>query len=284
MFPDVFAYTTSSKPDLQLSSFYFKSAPIPPSVTPQPHKFSTNSSTKQSLLTYLPHSQYTPDGLELDSGSASSVISNTPVKPLQLPPSRRVVKLTIVPSVATSAVGGAMVLNVVLCILTPLSVSTVLETLWGSFLYLWLLVTFLQLISHSVYMCTSTAIAFNLFHMLFVAATAVIVPRSLFAQWLWLEACLSVVIAVHQCQLSILVYTHVKHIHLYATLAFLLAMIPMAQLVQLDPSKEETFASGYMYSVFTISTLYVLALSNSRGAVIVEATIGACPTPWQSHD
>lgn len=177
-----------------------------------------------------------------------------------------------------------MVLNVVLCVVIPLSVSTVLETLWGSFLSLWLLITFLQLVSHSVYMCTSTAVALTLFNLLVVVATAVMVPRLLFARWFWIEACLSVVVALHQCLLSVLVYTHVANINLYTTLMFLLATVPMTQLVLLDPAEEKTFTSGYMYSVFTITTLYVFALSNSRGAVIVEATIGACPTQWQSHD
>ena len=268
MFPDVFTYTTTSKQDLQLSSFYFKSVPKTPGVTQLPPP---------------PHLQYTPDRLLLDSGSVGSV-NTSPVRPLQLPPSRRVVKLTIVPTVAAFAVGAAMALNAVLCLTIPLDISPLLASMWGGFLYLWLLVTFMQLVSHSVYMCTSTAVASTLFHLLVVVATAVLIPRSLFARWFWIEASLSVVLASHQCLLSVLVYTHVTNIKLYTSAVFLLALTPMTQLVQMDPSNEETLTAGYVYSVITIITLYGFALSNSRGAVLVDATIGACPTSWPSQD
>jgi hypothetical protein len=277
MFPDVFAYTNTSKQDLQMSSFYFKSTPPSP-------KPCAASSKNQAPLSYTPHPQYTPDRLVFDKGGACSATTTTPVKPVQLPPSRRVVKLTIVPPVATLAVGVCLALNVVLCLLVPAGMSPILATMWGSFLYLWLLVTFMQLVSHSVYMCTHTAVAFTLFHLLVVVATAVLIPRSLFARWYWIEACLSVVIATHQCLLSALVYTQVTNITIYIISVFLLALGPMTQLVQLDPSNEETFHTGCVYSVITISTLYVCALFNSHGAVLVDATVGACPTAWQSQE
>ena len=267
LFTDVFAYIPTSKQDLQLSSFYFKSASKTQSVAPPPP---------------------TPR-LMLDSGGAGgvacgAVACGTPVKPLQLPPSRRVVKLTIVPTVAALAVGGAMALNAALCLIIPLGISPTLATMWGSFLYLWLLITFVQLVSHSVYMCTFTAITFTIFHLIVVIATAVLVPRSLFARWFWIEACLSTVVTSYQCMLSVLVYTHVTNIKLYTSAVFLLALTPMTQLVQIDPSNEETLVAGCVYSVITISTLYAFAMSNSRGAVLVDATIGACPTSWQSQD
>jgi len=277
MFPDVFAYTATSKQDLQLSSFYFKSASRAPSVTPTPPK-----SCNVSGMAYTPHAQYPPDRLVFESESAC--IGNTPVKPVQLPPSRRVVKLTIVPTVAALAVGGALGLNAALCLLIPLSVSPIIATMWGSFLYLWLLITFVQLVSHSVYMCTSSTIVFTMFHLFVVVATAVLIPRSLFAKWFCIEACLSVIITSHQCLLAVLVYTHVANIKLYVTAAFMLVLSPMTQLVQLDPFKEETFAAGCIYSAITISTLYLFALYNSRGSVTVDVTIGACPTSWQSQD
>jgi hypothetical protein len=266
MFPDVFAYTNTSKQDLQLSLFYDKH---PPRTTSAPLL-----SLKASASTDVDR-----NGECLEVGSTAVYL-----KPPQLPPSRRVVKLTIVPQFASLLVGGGMAINTVLCLLIQVNISPLLATMWGSFICLWLLVSFLQLVSHSVYMCTRTAVLSSLIHIFIVAGIAVLVPHSLFARWLWIQACLSTVIASHQSLLFVLVYSHLHNCKLYATAICVLALTPMTQLVRLDPTNEETLITGCVYSVITISTLYGFALANTKGAVIVEVTVGACPTSWQSQE
>ena len=222
IFPDVFAYTTTSKQDLQLSLFYDKQPP---------------KTTSTSLMSLKGGASTDVDSKSecLDVGSTAGCL-----KMPQMPPSRRVVKLMIVPKFTSLIVGGGMALNAVLCLLIPLNISPLLATMWGGFVGLWLLVSFLQLVSHSVYLCTRRAVSLSLIHFFVVAMIAVLVPHSLFTRWLWVQACLSTVIASHQGLIFVLVYSHMRNCKLYATAICVLALTPMTQQVRLDPTNEET--------------------------------------------
>jgi hypothetical protein len=60
-------------------------------------------------------------------------------------------------------------------------------------------------------------------------------------------------------------------------------LVSMIQLVQIDYSNEDMTVARCMWSAISIYTLYGFAFANSKGAVLVDVTVGASPT-WQLQD
>ena len=196
---------------------------------------------------------------------------------------RRVVKFAISPDVMAFLIGVCIAINTVLCLLIPYNITPTMETLWGSFLHMWLLISIGQMISHSVYLCTPVSIFGSGVHMTVLITSAVLVPRSLFSKWLWLVPSLCTVFVSYQFYLVCVVYTHVHARWMYALGGVLLVLLPMTQLTQIDINSEDTMVTSCMWSCISIFTLYMFAIANSRGAVLVDVTIGASPT-WQLQD
>ena len=289
IFPDVFSYP-ESRHEIQLSSFYEqpRTQVKPNGKTAQYiNSFGNSQPTPQSKSIIL---DSTINGGTQSNGSSTAIGSsngsgniNTGQNNVILPPSRRVVKCAIPYTSTTLLVVTFMIINTVLCMTVPVSTAPILGTLWGSFLNIWAIVTILQIISHSIYLCTPTEIFCSLAHLFVVLTSTVLIPTVLFAQWLWLAPCLSIVIVAHQSQLFCLVYSSVRNQWIYALAGSTVVLISMIQLVQIDPTKEDMQLASFVWSLVSIYTLYGFAIANNKGAVLVDVTIGASPT-WQLQE
>jgi hypothetical protein len=278
VFTDVFSYPVS-KQQIQMTSFYDN---VRTQVKPHqyPHAFGHTAPAPPMKAPNADIATYTTAN---SSTSPRPGNLNTTTTGVALPPLRRVVKLSVSPIPASLAVVSLAVINTILCMVIPTDISPIIGTLWGSFLYLWLFITMLQLISHSVYLCTPMAMLGSSIHLFVVVTAVVLTPRSLFAKWLWLAPSLCVVIVAHQSQLICLVYTHVRHQWMYAVVGCVLVLLPMTQVIQIDATEQQMISTTCIWSAISIYTLYGFALANSRGAVLVDLTVGASPT-WQLQE
>jgi hypothetical protein len=195
-----------------------------------------------------------------------------------VPPLRRVVKFSIQPHVATIGVALCALMNTILCIVFPSTITPLLGTQWGSFLYLWLLITIMQLVTHSVYLCTPTARFASVLHLSTVALSAVLLPRSMFARYLWIAPCLCIVLVSYQVYIFCLVYTPLHNAWMYAFVGSLLVLFPMTQLPRIDTHDTVLYGTASVWSAISIFTLYAFALANSRKAVLVDVIVGTSPT------
>jgi hypothetical protein len=291
LFPDVFAYPVSRQA-MVLSSFYDQNINRTPTniahqhIHSHPHPFGHASSPVTSNHTVMPQS--TQCGASSLSSSTNNGFNGTPPNtscntPITLPPLRRVVKITIAPHIVALAIGCCAALNTVLCLVVPQSITPLMGTQWGVFLYLWLLITMMQLVTHSVYLCTPSAVYGSLLHLFLVTTSAILLPRSLFSRWLWLAPCLCTIIITHQIHLFFLVYTQLPNQWLYAGSGAVLVLLAMTQLLQADTVTDDTLPTCVVWSAVAMYTLYGFALANSRAAVLVDVTVGASPT-WQLQD
>ena len=208
---------------------------------------------------------------------------NTNNNGVVLPPMKRVVKCAISSTHSTFIISTLAVVHTLICLVTPVDTSPLMATIWGSFLHIWLIVTILQMISHSVYLCTPITMIGSFVHLSIVMVSAISIPALLFAEHLWLAPCLCIVIVTHQSLLLCLVYTQEKKIWIYALVGCVAVIIPMIQLVQIDSSNEDMVVASFMWSAMSIFILYVFAFANSKGAVLVDVTVGASPT-WQLQE
>lgn len=301
MFPDVFAYP-SSKQEIQLSSFYDQ--PRVQAKTPysNPHVFghiptATLGSNSSKVATLNSNSSKVGIGIASNCGISSnggSTSSNhqlgnvnnsvtTGTGGIPLPPMRRVVKLSFDPQTTTLAVGTCAALNAILCLLIPANITPLMDTLWGCFLYIWALTVTIQSISHSVYFCTPSAVTVSVLHTAVVTTSALVIPRSLSHQWLWIAPGICTVLVVYQVYLFCLIYAHLRRKWVYATLGSVLVMFPMTQLIQIESVDTDTIVMCCVWSSISICTLYGFALANCSGAVLVDVTVGASPT-WQLQE
>jgi len=217
--------------------------------------------------------------IENDRGHADAAASSLPRQATMLHAARRVVKLTVTPRIAACTVCACVSLNVLVCVVVPEGVAPVMATLWGAFARLWLLVTMLQLVTHSVFLCTTLGHVLGSLHLGAVASTAVLVPCPLFARWLWLAPSLCVVVVAYQAYLFSLVYA--QHIHqpwMFASIAGALALLPMTQLAQIIAVDDDTRLSCGLWSALSTCMIYAFALVNCRGSSPVDVTIGTNPT------
>jgi len=284
IFPDVFSYP-ESRHEIQLSSFYEKPrAQVKPSekTAQYIHSFGNPQPTPQSksiIVDTMQTGGAQSNGPSTSIGSSNGSGNNIVV----LPPSRKVVKCIIQSTSTTLLVIIFMITNTVLTMTVPVSTAPVLGTLWGSFLDIWVLITILQMISHSVYLCTQTEIFCSLAHLFIVLTSSVLIPKELFAQCLWLPPCICIIIVAHQSQLFFLVYSHLRYHWIYVIAGSTVLLVSMIQLVQIDPTKEDMQLASFVWSLVCIYVLYGFAIANNKGAVTVDVTIGASPA-WQLQE
>ena len=136
---------------------------------------------------------------------------------------------------------------------------------------------------HSVYLCTTVTMISSFVHFSIIVLSAISIPASLFAEYPWLAFCLCVVIVAYQSLLLCLVYTQEQKPWIYALVGSFAVIIPMIQLVQIDSSNEDMIVASFMWSATSIFILYGFAFANSKGAVLVDVTVGASPT-WQLQE
>jgi hypothetical protein len=295
MFPDVFAYPSSNQ-EIQLSSFYDQPRVQAKTSYSNPHVFghiptgtlsSNNSNSSKVGIGIAPNCVGTSSnggnqGSNYQLATANNSVT-TGTGGIPLPPMRRVVKLSFSPQTTTLAVGISASVNVMLCLLIPASITPVMDTLWGCFLYIWALISIIQLISHSVYLCTPSAMTVSVLHTTLVTTSALVVPRSMSHQWLWIAPCICTLLIAYQVYMFCLIYTHIQRKWIYATLGSILVVLPLTQLIQIESVDTDTVVMCCVWSSISICTLYGFALANCNGAVLVDVTVGASPT-WQLQE
>ena len=212
-------------------------------------------------------------GNNMNSGLTTPPTAKQPV----LPPLRRIVKVAITPTVVTGVVICCALLNTLICIIVSDNGVSLLGTQWEIFVCLWGVVAMLQLVSHSVYLCTSFATSISLIHFAIVSATVILPARYISTYYIWLAPCLCVLIFTHQSLLYYLVYSHTKHKLMYVAAGAVLVFTPMTQLIQIGHVSDETATSCCTLSAISIYTLYVFAAINSYGSFVVDATVAPCP-------
>jgi len=285
IFPDVFSYPPS-KQEIQLSSFYEQARPQVKSIIEEnqfPHAFGHTTPIQQSkpaVQDVKNISNSSNSGACASPGPCTVQAGNNNVVH---PPMRRVVKFPISSTHTAYMVALCVVIDSILCMSIPQTITPVLGTLWGSFLQFWLLITVVQMLTHSVYLCTPIATIGSLIHFCIVLSSTILIPESLFAKSLWVAPCISLVIVAHQSQLLCLVYSHVHNQWIYAIVGSSIVLIPMTQLILTDSNETEMVFTSCIWSTISIYTLYVFAFANNRASVLVDVTVGASPT-WQLQD
>jgi len=299
MFPEVFAYPVSRQ-EMQLSSFFDSTggrasakaaAPKSGAPAPQQHpQYAFGGAAPSAAAAAALGSGgaatavSSPSPADIEDAAACSSSSSLARQAAMLHTARRVVKATVTPGLAACAVCLCAGLNIVLCEVVSEGVAPVMATLWGGFARLWLLVTALQLVTHSVYLCTTLGHVLGALHLATVASAAVLVPCALFARWLWLAPSLCVAVVAYQAYLFCLVYA--QHIHqpwMYASIAGALALLPMTQLAQIIAVDDDTRLSCCLWSALSACMIYGFALVNCRGSSPVDVTIGTNPTRPQQE-
>jgi hypothetical protein len=291
MFPEVFAYP-ASKQEMQLSSFFdttgrgsAKAAPKCGAPPPQ-QQYAFGAAPVAAALgsggggagAMTPAVSSCCD-IENDRSHADAAAAAALQRQAMLHAVRRVVKITVTPAISAGALCVCVSLNTLVCVVVPEGVAPVMATLWGTFSHLWLLVTMLQLMTHSVYLYTTPGHVLGALHLATVVSTAVLLPSSLFARWLWLAPSLCVVVVAYQAYVFCLVYA--QYIHqpwMYASIAGALTLLPMTQLAQIITVDDDTRLSCCLWSALSLCMIYAFALVNCRGSSPVDVTIGTNPT------
>jgi len=282
-------FTSTPKQALQMSSFYTvqdtgrqprlhcqQPIPYPPSQFTPSHTSSTSINNNGNMDTHVA----TIAGAVVHSGNTATtgLITPTPAKQPVLPPLRRIVKGTITPTIVVGTVVCCAILNTLICIIVSDNTMSLLGTQWEIFIRLWGVVTMIQIVSHSVYMCTPSATSISLIHFAIVSATSILPTRYVSTYCLWLAPGLCVTIFAYQSLLYCLVYSNTKHKFMYIAAGAVLVFTPMTQLIQLDHVSEETATSCCTLSAVAMYTLYAFAAINSYGAFVVDVTVAPCPT------
>jgi hypothetical protein len=288
MFPDVFQV---SRTDLQFSSFYETSRSSRKQTNPEQHTPPKQPIFKEQSI---PRATGTLDKpVETCAGVANA--SNEKIRCV-LPPMRRVVKLSVSPRVISWGVACVAVVNVLACLQGVRGGATepVAYVFWGTFCYLWLLVSLVQTITHAVYVCTPLGLFCSMAH-LGVVTVAGLVPRGLFVSphWAWwLAPSLCVVCVSHQCHMMWLVYAHALHRKLYIGFMVLGTVLPLTQVLHATPvstedaggtggvSLSDTTTHNLTWSSISIAVLYGAAFFNCREAAAVDIAIVTSPFVW----
>lgn len=214
--------------------------------------------------------------------SSHSVASITPIVPRQSLtnlPARRVVKFSVSPHMVVFGISLCAILNTILCFMVPSTITQPLGTQWGSFLYFWLVITTVQLVTHSVYLCTPLARSVSLLNLTVVALSALLLPRSAFVRSMWIAPFLCLEFVCFQTYLFSIVYVHLSNWVVYVGVGVLSALVPMTQLIQIDRDDVDLMQrSATVWSAISIYTLYAFAIASSRKAAIVDIIIGTSPT------
>ena len=282
IFTDVFS-CPASRQEIQLSSFYGDQAKTQSKANMKPAQYPHAFGHTQPAPQLKASTLETATGIIQGGGTTGSNTSQSSNTIVVLPPLRRVVKCSISSGPSTLLIVAFATTNTILCAIIPVSTTPLMGTLWGSFLSIWSLITILQLVLHSVYLCNPVAMVGSFVHLCVVVVSAIAIPRSLFSEWLWVAPCLCTIMVAHQSQLICLVYSHIHNQWIYAVAATLCVMIPMVQLIQIDSTQDDMVFASFVWSIISVYTLYGFAIANAKGAVLVDITVGASPT-WQLQE
>jgi hypothetical protein len=201
-----------------------------------------------------------------------------PNQPLAIPSLRKIVKSAISPTYVSGAIMCFALLNTAIPLVGVQDSTRLLHAEWEIFVYLWGIVTTMQLIAHSVYMCTSLLSSIALLHYGVVIMAGVMPTPYVFRSILWLAPAFCAVTIAYQSMLFYLIFSHAKRKWAYIIMVSLFAMVPMTKLLQTDVVETETAGVLCVYSAFSICTLYIFAAVNSYSANIVDVTIAPSPT------
>jgi len=192
------------------------------------------------------------------------------------------------------AVGGIFAVHMLVCVCAQVvpgrdTVGTTPGFFWGTFLYLWVLVTFIQWVVCSVYVCNPVGMLCSIVDMC-VVIVASLIPRDLFAQQAWLGPLLCAVFVSHQGHMFWLVYAHISNRSMCIVALVLGVLLPLTQLFyspgELSPDSNTTpgmSVGDLTVSVISVAILYTAAVFNCYGAVVVDVTIGVSPL-WTVGD
>jgi hypothetical protein len=285
-------FTSTPKQTLQMSSFYAvqENLRVQPRSYPktQFNMYPSSSHKNTSAITHSPNkidTSVTPlSGIPLPHNSHTVVNTNTPISsattPKQpvIPSLRKIVKGVISPAYVASAIGVCAFLNTVVCFVVSNNYLSLLSTQWEIFIHLWGLVTTIQLIVHSVYMCTSLTTYISLLHFVAVSLIGILPKHYVSASILWLAPSFCAFTFAYQSILFSFVFSHTKHKWVYITTGAFLVLIPMAKLLQIDVIENENVSTVCALSAISIYTLYIFAAVNGYNASFVDVTVAPSPT------
>jgi hypothetical protein len=285
MFPEVFG--SSGADHLQLASFYGSRCKV--SNPEQPPALPVMHQHQLDLLLVMPSAMDCPGakpGLRpvpiTSNGGPACMRASTRTTDLSekvvcrtvmhIPPLRRVVKLSLQPSTTARVVGALAAINVLMCIgaVTP-------GVFWGTFLYLWAVVTLCQTVICSVYVCTHVDGFFSILH-LGVATVANLIPRDMFASWGLIAPVLCIWFVSHQCHMFWLVFAHISNRKAWIFGIVVGTILPLTQLLRTDRGVSSDMSTqDIMFSSVSIAFLYGTALGICIGSVVVDISIGTSP-------
>jgi hypothetical protein len=301
MFPDVFESSPSCKQTLQMSSFYETHDKMRAQSRPQ-LKMSQQQQQQQQQQQVHPHGfghistvyqanvntnkdPVDPDEVDIsDTTHTVGILRNgstsayTTRQPLPVP-LRRIAKFTITPSISVMSVVFCLILNIFASVAIPENINPSMMTQWGVFLYLWPFVTLIQLVPHSVYLCTPLTVWLSVLHLGTVAVVAVLPIHilSLFSFSMTLVV-VCTIIALYQSVVFCLVYSHVARQWGYAILTSIFIILPTTQLTLIDYIDKDTTNYSSLLSAVSIFSMYAIAIVNGSGALTVDVSIAPNPT------
>jgi hypothetical protein len=301
MFPDVFQGSAISKQNLQMASFYDTTHDKPriqPRLqlpTTQPHQQPAHVVRIPGVQSAVINTCKDPADLnEINNddtiahptcNTRNSFTSLYTTRPPLLPPMRKIVKFSIAPFTATLLVVICMLLNIVtgyfVWFAAPESVTPDIITHWMAFLHIWPLVTIIQLVSHSVYICTPVTSWLSVLHLVVISTTAAIPIHLLPLIWfLRILLFISITIAAYQSTIFCLVHSYLRHKWVYVTFTGIFVVFPVLQLG--DYTETDTVNSSSWWSTISICSIYTIALINARGGLVVDVSVAPSPT-WSQE-
>lgn len=289
MFPDVFA-VSESKHELQLCSFYEKNDRARNTIKLQPKQKSTFihapvahppvSPVFEPMTTLAVHKTAQPMGhSNIYDNTPDGITNSVQARPTILPALRRITKLTVSPFMTSILVVSCAAVNMMALCFMPQ--NSFIETLWGVFLQLWFVISLVQIISHSVYVCTSLTLFLCSLHMSVISGAAILFLPSQIPLHMWVAHCVCSVLVAYQAHLFCLVYTHIHRNWVYASFGVACVVISMSQTIVGDTVQAEGVNFSSLWSVLCIYTLYIFAFFNNRGSAPVDLTI--CMSPSSPH-
>ena len=263
-------FTSTPKQALQMSSFYGASQHDHARGQQRSHP---HSHTKAHLNLYpsytIPLNAQVDTIIPPSSSAAPSATINTTTNTSASPPPtlsnqspaipslRKIVKNAISPAYVSGAVMCFALLNTVIPLVGFEDSTSLLRLEWEIFVYLWGIVTTMQLVAHSVYMCTSWMSSIAQLHYVVIIIVGVLPAHYVFRSILWLAPALCAVTIAYQSVLFYLIFSHATRKWACMLLVSLFVLVPMTKLLQTDVIANETAGVLCVYSAFSICTLCI---------------------------
>ena len=281
-------FTSTPKQTLQMSSFYASQENARGQQRPHP-----NPHLKAHLHLYPPPTTSYPiasnahmDTTILPSSTGTalhSTASQPPPPPTvskqpAIPALRKIMKSAIIPTYVSGVFMCFAGLNTVIALVSYEDSMSLLRSEWEIFIRLWVFVTTIQLVAHSVYICTSLQTCIALLHFVVVFFVGVLPVQYVSVSLLWLIPIYRTITFAYQSALFYMIYPHVKRKWVYILAGVFFALSPMTTLLRTDVIDNESAGALFVYSTVSKYTLYIFAFINSYNANIVDVTIAPSPT------